>query len=261
MQDPDAIIFGMDFRALADALDPLVREAGDLAQAMRREGFVPERKSDGSVVTPADRAVEVMLREKLTALLPGSTVWGEEFGYEKPGPDGLWLVDPIDGTTNYSLGSPLWGVSIALIQGSDLVAGALALPDLGETYLGSKGGGVSCNGKALPAIPEGKVTRSDLVGYCEAVVRMVPREKLPGKQRCAGAFVIEGAFMLQGRLRAMIGVREKLYDMAACALFALELGAEVRYLDGGAMDFAKLANDHKIDRPWIMAPKGSGLGA
>lgn len=218
-----------------------------------------ERKPDGSVVTNGDRLVETFLREALTFAAPGSTVWGEEFGHAEEGDGGLWVVDPIDGTSNYACGSPLWGISIALIVGDEIVAGAVNLPDLGELYLCEKGGGVTVNGQALDAIPPGEVQRGDLVGYSDYVVRAFTREALPGKMRCAGAFVVDGTFVLQQRLRGLVGLSEKLYDMAACALMAQELGADVRYANGEPLEMAVLKKDRKIAQPWVIFPADSGI--
>ncbi|MBW7927898.1 MAG: hypothetical protein H3C58_07390 [Fimbriimonadaceae bacterium] len=139
-----------------EALADLAREAGRLAQSARRS-LVREIKPDGSVVTNADREVEVFLRERLAQLQPGSAVWGEEFGFAEDGPGGVWLVDPVDGTTNFSLGSPLWGVSIAFYHAGEVLAGAVALPDLGETYSCIAGGGVDLDGRTLLPLASGPI--------------------------------------------------------------------------------------------------------
>lgn len=239
-------------------LERATRAAGKIAFEAR-ETLVRERKPDGSVVTNGDRLVETFLREALTFAAPGSTVWGEEFGHAEEGDGGLWVVDPIDGTSNYACGSPLWGISIALIVGDEIVAGAVNLPDLGEMYLCERGGGVTVNGEPLDPIPPGVVQRGDLVGYSDYVVREFTREQLPGKMRCAGAFVVDGTFVLRQRLRALIGLSEKLYDMAACVLMAQELGADVRYANGDPLEMATLKKDRKIAQPWVIFPAESGF--
>lgn len=246
-------------RSIAGYLSPL----GDIAvQAGRiacdsRLSLERLEKPDGSVVTNADRAVETYLRDVLPGLVPGSTVWGEEFGFSEPGKSGLWLVDPVDGTTNFAHGSPLWGVSIALCQEGEIKLGAIFLPDLNELYLSSSGNGVTCNGRPLSPIPPGPVLRPETVGYSESVMRL--GIKIPGKMRCSGAFVVEGAWVMQQRYRGMVGVREQLYDVAPCLLFARELGAEVRYLDGTPFELKPLIAPVKIKKPWIIFPMNSGF--
>lgn len=230
---------------------------GKLAQDLRREGLHCERKPDGSLVTNADRELEAVLRKDFETLAPGSSVWGEEFGYAPPLEAGWWLVDPIDGTTNFAAGSPMWGVSVGFALGSMMSLGVVVIPDLNETYTVLAGSGAWLNGHPLLPIRGGEIGEDQLVGYCEAVTKVIPRDELPGKQRCAGAFVIEGVFVAAQRLRAMIGLREKLYDMAASTLLCQELGAEVRYASGAPFMWENHLTDAKIDQPWVIAPRGS----
>ncbi len=229
-----------------------------MAQNARRS-LAREFKPDGSVVTNGDRLVETYLREVLVELVPSTTVWGEEFGHAEEGSGGLWVVDPIDGTSNYACGSPLWGVSIALVRGDSVVLGVVNLPDLGECFLGAKGHGVTVDGEPMLPIPAGQIGDAEPVGYSDYVIKAFPRDALPGKMRCAGAFVVDGTFVLRQRLRGLVGLSEKLYDIAACVLMAQELGADVRYADGRPFDIEALKEDRKIASPWVIFPRDSGF--
>jgi len=244
---------------LLDRLRLLTEESGRLAQRTRGESLVRELKSDVSIVTNADRAVETFLREELPRLVPGSAVWGEEFGFEEEGAGGLWVVDPVDGTSNFAFGSPLWGVSIGLVSGDDILLGAIALPDLGEVYVAEKGQGALVNGEALSPIPPGAVRPEELVSHCDGLIRRFPTARIPGKMRCAGAFVIDGTFTARQRYRGLIGHKEKLYDIAASVLIGQELGADIRYADGEPMRISEIAKDEQITRPWLMFPRDSGF--
>lgn len=226
-----------------------------MAQSERTR-LVKGLKPDGSIVTNGDRAVETWLREKLPTLVPGTTVWGEEFGFDDAGPNGRWLVDPVDGTSNYAYGSPLWGVSIALEVGGRLKLGAVNLPDLGELYLGEDGGGAFLNGEPLSPIVPGPIRPEELTSYNERVAGALT--DVPGKQRLSGAFVIDGTFTIRGRYRALVAMREKLYDVAACVVFARELGMDVRYVDGSPFQERELLVDRHIGRPWGILPAQSG---
>lgn len=242
---------------LLTELGVIARRAGEIALDERKR-LVRELKADRSIVTNGDRAVETFLRPLLTSLVPGSTVWGEEFGFEEEGPGGWWLVDPVDGTTNYAFGAPYWGVSIALIIEDRLQIGAIALPDLGELYLAEAGAGSTLNGKPLPSIPSGQIRHEEIVSYPERLIRK-HRGDLPGRMRISGAFVIDGAFTASQRFRGMMGHSEKLYDIAASVLINLELGAEVRYTSGDAFLISDLKRDAKIEQPWIIFPSSSGF--
>jgi myo-inositol-1(or 4)-monophosphatase len=246
-----------DYLALLPPLQELVRQAGDLA-IKTRQYLTRQLKGDGSIVTNADELVENFLRTELTKLLPGSTVWGEEFGFSAPGESGLWLVDPIDGTSNFSFGSPLWGVSVGFYNRGYIEMGCVFLPDLDELYSAVRGNGVTFNGTKLPRIPAGAVRPEELVSYYgEKVLKAIPNP--PGKMRCAGAFVVDGCFVASQRYRGLIGIREKLYDIAPCVLFGEELCADIRYADGQPFRLDKLLKDEKIEKPWIIFPSQSGF--
>ncbi|RYG21504.1 inositol monophosphatase family protein [bacterium] len=236
-------------------LQRLADEAGRLAQSERAR-LARELKSDGSIVTNADKAVETWLRNELTSFIPGTTVWGEEFGFEDAGTNGRWLVDPVDGTSNFAFGSPLWGVSIGFEVGGRLKMGAVALPDLRETFLAEDGGGAFLNGELLPPIPAGPIRPEELTSYNDTVVRTVT--SVPGKMRLSGAFVVDGTFTVRQRYRALVAIREKLYDVAACVVMAREVGADVRYIDGSPFDEKELLHDKKIGRLWGILPRDSG---
>ncbi len=238
------------------ALQEIANEAGKIAQHERLH-LRRELKPDGSIVTNGDRAVEIFLRAALGKLVPGSSFWGEEFGWEPDSPQGRWAVDPIDGTSNYAFGWPTWGVSIALIRQNVIEAGAIVLPDLNETVIGQKGSLPLRNGDPLPPIAPGPVRAEELVGYCDGVLKKLVSAP-PGRMRCSGAFVIDGVFTVTQRLRAMLGYRERLYDVAATVLFAQELGAEIHYVNGDAFNLEELAQNIQIPRPWLIFPRDSG---
>ncbi len=228
-----------------------------MAQAMRDAGFQSVSKEDGTLVTPADPAVERFFRERLPALTPGAAIWGEELGYETMREEGLWALDPIDGTGNYAYGSPIWGISAAYLGPEGVRLGAIFLPDLGEMYLARRGERPTCNGRPLEPIPAGKVHDKQLVSYSDSLLRRYPDTVWPGNMRCAWAFVVDATFVARQRFRGLIGHREMLYDVAAALLICQELGAEIRYCDGSPMPLADLLAGGRIARPWMIFPAGN----
>ncbi len=236
----------------------ITKRAGEMAQLARKE-LVRELKPDGSIVTNGDRSVEEFLRPLLTDLVPGSTVWGEEFGYAADEGKGWWLIDPVDGTTNYAFGGPYWGVSIGFILDDRIQMGAIALPDLGELYLAELSQGAYMNGNRLQPIPAGPVRQEEIVVYPERLLRKIPATGLPGRMRISGAFVVDGTFTAMQRFRGMVGMSERLYDIAASILINQEVGAEIRYTSGDAFLISDLKRDAKIELPWMMFPPDSGF--
>lgn len=242
----------------AAALGDIVQQAGKVAIGSRAH-MVRELKTDGSIVTNADRDAELFIRSELQRFIPGSTVWGEEFGHDGDSAEGLWLVDPVDGTSNFSFGSLLWGVSVALLKDGVLQFGAISLPDLGEVYVAEHGKGAFRNGSPISPIPSGTVRNEELVSYGDGVLRRHPSIGIPGRQRLSGAFVIDGTFTAMQRTRGLVGFRERLYDIAACVLICAELGADIRYADGSAFDLQPLSRPVQIEKPWLIFPKDSGF--
>lgn len=243
----------------ARTLAEIVGHAGRVAQNARAR-LRTELKADGSIVTNADREVEMWLRAELDAFAPGTTVWGEEFGFESSGPEGIWLIDPVDGTSNFAFGSPLWGVSVALVKDGRVLLGSVSLPDLGEMYIAEEGAGAYRNDVRIAPIPAGPIRPEQLVSCSDSIIRTYPDMPVPGKMRLSGAFVVDGTFTAMQRFRGMIGKKERLYDAAACILIALECSADIRYTSGEPLDIRALtAEPVQIGRPWVIFPKDSGF--
>ena len=120
----------------------LADEADAVALRGYRGGATPERKADGTFVTPADREIEALLRERIASRFPRHAVLGEEAG-EAAGEGGgaRWIVDPIDGTHNYMRGIPVWATLIACERGGAVELGVVSAPALGARWHASRGGG------------------------------------------------------------------------------------------------------------------------
>jgi fructose-1,6-bisphosphatase/inositol monophosphatase family enzyme len=234
-------------------LSDIVFRAGQNA-VLHKEGRTVDFKADGSHVTNVDRETEVWLKGELLPVWKGTNAWGEEYGFEPMGENGLWLIDPIDGTTNFAHGLPLWGISVALMDLDGIRLGVIALPELGVMMCAERGKGAFWNGVSMPQIPEGEIKSSSLVSVNERM-----KAAVPGKPRLSGAFVIDGAFTAKQYYRALFGVNEKLYDIAASVLAARELGAEIAFLDGTQFNEQDWAKDININRPWGIFPKRSQL--
>lgn len=249
----------MNYAELREPVVAATERAGRLAQRMRREGLAIEIKPDGSIVTPADRALEQLLRRDIEDLMPGLPVWGEEMGYAEPSEHGLWLVDPIDGTSNYAFGMGLWGVSVGLLVGSEIVFGCVFLPDADEMFVAWQGGGAWLNGSRLPAIRPGPIADHELVSFSDGIMRRLEGRRIPGKMRHLGSFVVSGAYLATGRLRALIGHKAKLYDVAGSVALVQEVGMEIRDSQGEPMNWGQQTRDEPIDRIYVIGPAGCQL--
>lgn len=123
--------------------------------ASRREALAVEEKSRGEFVSQADRAVEELIRTNLRAEFGDVSLLGEEGGGGLDEEGSGWVIDPIDGTTNFLRGLPLWGISIGYMAKGEPVAGVIALPDLNVTLSAVRGGGIWRNGTPFvrPIVP------------------------------------------------------------------------------------------------------------
>lgn len=245
-----------NLKSISDSLSKIVEYAGVLAQRARSEVQI-ELKEDGSIVTQADRQVENWLSAQLVKLLPGTEMWGEESGFKNPGPKGLWVVDPIDGTANYAFGSPLWGVSVAYYHEERIQLAEICLPDLSESYTAILGQGAHLNGQPLPSIPEGPIQKHELIGYPDSLLKDYPQQKWPGRMRQLGAEVVHGTFMASQRHRAHMTVKVKFYDIAGCVCIMRELGAEILYANGKPFQEKELVRDTRLQEPLLFFPKGA----
>jgi myo-inositol-1(or 4)-monophosphatase len=133
----------------------LVREAALLAARIRGEGLDISRKTSGSdIVTQADTAAERIIVQRLTAERPDDAIVGEE-GTSKPGTSGrTWVIDPVDGTYNFSRGSDWWCSAIALYDDHDVLLGAVHHADTLRTWVGGPDLPTTCDGEPLAALPD-----------------------------------------------------------------------------------------------------------
>jgi len=247
-----------DYSSFIPELTKIVDKASELALRLKYKGLQVELKPDGSLVTNVDKAVEEYLRVALTKMLPGSEIWGEEFGHPETMKDELWLIDPVDGTSNFAFGSPIWGISVALTTPDQIELGAIALPELDEIFLAAKGCGATINGDDIAPIKPGPVQPYELVSYNDTVIKAHPGKQIPGKMRCSGAAVVDATFAAVQRYRGFIGMNESLYDDAAGMLIAEEAGADVRLADGDPIPIRELRNGGRLPA-WLIFPKDSGF--
>jgi len=141
-----------------------VREVGDWIRGERRE-FAANRvetKSLNSLVSYVDQQAEQMLIQRLTEAVPGSGVLGEEGGESWVEGGANWIIDPLDGTTNFIHDLPPYAVSVALMQDRELVWAAVYELGQARMFTASKGQGARCDGRALQ-VGDGASLRDGLV--------------------------------------------------------------------------------------------------
>jgi myo-inositol-1(or 4)-monophosphatase len=231
-------------------LDALLRLAVDVAEGageMLTAGLhevrtsVEHKSSATDMVTEMDRAVETYVVDRILGVRPDDGVLGEE-GASSPGTSGVrWIIDPLDGTTNYLYALPAFTVSIAVEVDGAVVGGAVRDPSHHETFRARRGGGAWCDGSRLQvAGPPTVATALVATGFSYVAERRARQAAVLGHLmgdvrdiRRAGAASLDLCWVAAGRVDAYYERGLAPWDFAAGALIASEAGAEVTDLAGG----------------------------
>jgi fructose-1,6-bisphosphatase/inositol monophosphatase family enzyme len=234
-------------------LRDLAQRAGTLALAATRS-ITREYKPDQSIVTNIDRAVEEMIRAEISERFPGDAFYGEETGGDPCAAERLWIVDPVDGTTNLVFGLPVWGVSIGLAVAGEPAVGVFHLPRLQDTYWFEAGQGAYLNGKRLHAVDLGPLQQEDTVGIGSEAIFILDFERFICRQRNLGSLAAHWCFAASGALRANVSVRDCLHDLGAVYGIATEAGCAIEYLDGGPVPLSRFLTHPLTLRPIVVGP-------
>ena len=193
-----------------------------------------QRKSDGSLCTEADVAAQIALTKKLQAILNVPVLGeempaGEQHAIWQTGHDGLWCVDPIDGTSNFVRGLPYFAVSIALLREGKSVLGVVYDPVADEVFAAELGKGAFLNGEKLigrePAASlEQALANVDLKRLGAKLIGQLATNPPYGSQRNFGASTLDWCYTAAGRYDLYLHGGQKLWDYAAGTLILWESG-------------------------------------
>lgn len=211
-------------------------------------------KSRHEILTKIDLASEKIIISEIKSNFPEHRILSEEAGQTKNISDYLWIIDPIDGTTNFSMHNPLWSISIALAFKNEIIFGIIYAPCLGELFIAEKDKGATLNNKKISVskIKDGKVLNT----FCHSsrkkdikkAIKYFSYQKLHGLDcRQMGSAAIELAYVACGRIESIVIPGANSWDVAAGALAVREAG-------GAATDFS--GNPWKIDSADIVASNG-----
>lgn len=228
---------------LLDFTLALAAEAGALALRSQPHLTVTY-KSDRSVVTNADVAVQALIRDAVASAWPGHGFVGEESDEGPSTPEAssdiLWIVDPIDGTDPYRRGLPAWAVSIGVLRGKEPLLGVLALPATGEVYGAEAGGPARLNGDPIRVDPSPDVGRTSLL-LVPSNLHQVARPTTPGRIQAYGSTCVHLAYVARGSAHAAILGGSSVWDYFAASVILEAAGGALFSLTGERLELGKLA--------------------
>ncbi len=206
------------------------------------------RKGENDFVTRADRDSEAAVLGEIRQRFPGHRILAEEGGVGSGGDSEYqWLVDPLDGTTNFLQGLPVWCVSVACRRGDQLVAAVVLDPEGGNLFTATLGGGARWNGRAMLASRHPGLAESFLAtGYpfrahvaLDLYLTVFREVFLEAKaiRRC-GSAALDLAYTAAGVYDGFFEFRLSPWDIGAGGLLVREAGGVVTDLDGGEGFFA-----------------------
>jgi len=218
----------------------LTLATGRLLTEFRRDKLNIKHKGEINLVTAADRAAEDYLRERLGAERPGDSILGEEGGGDISG-ERVWVVDPLDGTTNYAHGYPAWCVSIAVMSGGRSVLGAVYDPSHDELFSAQSGRGAWLNGRQLTVSRQVALDQAFITTGFPYDLREHPDEVLApfnamvkstlGVRR-PGSAALDLCYVAAGRFDGFWEFGLFPWDTAAAALMVTEAGGRITNREG-----------------------------
>ena len=234
----------------------MAHEAGSLLKERFGRRHTIDYKGDINIVTEADRLAEDWIKSRIHSTFPDHGVLAEESEEIRTDSEYRWIIDPLDGTTNYAHSYPAFCVSIALEKSGRVILGVVFNPMLDETFVAEVGGGAFLNGERLAVSDTTQVSlslfatgfpydiresRDNNINY---FIAMATRAQAI---RRSGSAALELAYTAAGRFDGFWELRLRPWDTAAGCLMVREAGGVVTDLAGG---------EHSLESPSVAASNG-----
>jgi myo-inositol-1(or 4)-monophosphatase len=246
----------MDCRKIKKLALELALAAGKIQMRKFRTVLDIRWKGVTDPVTEVDQMSEALIIKGIRKAFPGHSILGEETGsHEVPGAEYQWIIDPLDGTVNYSHGLPVFAVSIGIYHQGEPLIGVVHAPALGETFTAERGKGAYCNGKRL-RVSKMKDPLKSVLSSGFAYKARDNGENLREWMHCIrnfqairrmGSAALDLSYTAAGRFDAFWEYGLKPWDVAAAGLIVTEAGGTISNLQG---------KPYEIGKPGIVATNG-----
>ena len=209
-------------------------------------------KADGTLITSCDLWSDKTIVDGLASITPDEGVLSEEGGKSIPNTKAYWVVDPLDGTTNFAAGIPYWSISVARFVGGRPQSSFLIIPTLKKKFVSIKGKGVWLNNQKID--PKKNNYQSECVSLCSRSIKILqknPNSIFPGKIRLLGVSSLNLISVAMGQTFGAIESTPKIWDIAAAWLFLEELKCSIEWLDTDPLNLVSGQNLSDVNFPLI----------
>lgn len=249
---------------MIDKVVQIAKEAGEIAREGFGKNFLIETKGSlTNLVTEYDKKCEETIISFIRKEFPSHSILAEESGKHEHSSEYIWIIDPIDGTTNFAHGLPIFSVSIAVQQKEEIICGVVYDVMRDAMYSSAKGGGAFCNGRKLSVSENDDLRKSVLVtGFPynisenpdNALERFNEFMMIARAVRRLGSAAIDMCYVAEGVFDGFWEVSLNPWDMAAGKLLIEEACGVVSDFNGDKLDiFGKqiLASNGKVHKKMI----------
>ena len=242
-----------DFKEFAKEI---ARETGTFLRNRLNSAHTIDYKGEINLVTEADKISEEMITSEINHLFPDHDILAEEFTDTSRGSDFRWIIDPLDGTTNYAHGYPVFCVSIALQKLDEIIIGVIYNPMLNEMFVAEKGEGAFLNGREVHVSNTVRLAQSLIATGFPYDIREDSQNNLnyfnemimrARAIRRPGSAALDLAYVAAGRFDGFWELKLSPWDTAAGWLIVEEAGGVVTDLGG---------RDYCLESPVIVASNG-----
>ena len=222
------------------------------------------KESQSSIVTKADVDSEKAIVQLIQHKFPAHNILGEETGFQNRGSEFTWVIDPLDGTSNFAAGIPWFGVIICLLKNSVPVLSGCYLPVQKLLYLAEKDKGATCNGTKITVSEETKLKNALVaysLDYSEEKRKTEQETKLIGRLvnnirnlRSTNS-IVDFCYTADGKLGGCLNQTTKIWDIAGPALLIEEAGGKATDINGNPFDFSLTDENYQRNFTIIAASK------
>jgi len=226
---------------MIDFIQDLAKQAGNvlLSHFGQDKGLIKQRSTVKDAATKYDKMVDEMIIQTIRERYPDHGLLTEESGSLEGNPDWLWIVDSLDGTSDFASSNPLFSVCLAVMHQGELILGTIYAPAINELYLAEKGNGAYLNGTRIHVSETGDL-RQSYVFYCEGgekdrqitgnIFNKVYPEVID--MRKLGSAGLETAWVAAGKGEAYFTTKIEPWDVAPGVLLVREAGGKVTDFTG-----------------------------